>query len=72
LSQYRAKRAGWQIFVMYRHDCLPAGDIAMPQEMMRSFDSNYLEAGPLKRCDHRAAGQRRQRPHDAAAATGTN
>jgi len=54
LPQYRAKCAAGQIVPVYRHDCLPAGIIAMPQEMMRSLGSDHLEAGPLQRRDDRA------------------
>jgi hypothetical protein len=57
---------------MNGHDRLPAGVIAMPQKMMRSLDSNHLEAGPLQRRDNRAAGEGRQRSHEPAAATGTS
>jgi hypothetical protein len=59
---------------MYRHDCMPAGIIAVPQEVTRlppypspasggGIGRGHLEAGALQRRDDRAAGQRRQRPH---------
>jgi hypothetical protein len=44
----------------------------MPQEMMRSLRSNYLEASPFQHPDDRAAGQRRQHSHEVVAATGTS
>ena len=72
LPKYRAKCAGWQIFPMQRHDCLPAGIGTMPQEMMRSLSSNDLETSPLQRRNDSAAGQRRQCSHESVAATCTS
>jgi hypothetical protein len=57
---------------MYRQDCLTAVIGAMPQEMMRCLRSDHLEAGPFQRRDDGAPGQRRQRSHASAAATGTS
>jgi hypothetical protein len=45
LAQYCAKCARWKFVSMYRHYCLPAGIIPVPQEMMRPLGSDHLEAG---------------------------
>ena len=72
LAQYCAKCARWKFVSMYRHYCLPAGIITVPQEMMRPLGSDHLEAGPLQRRNDCAAGHGRQCPHACAAATGTS
>ena len=72
MAQYRAKRSGREIAPMNGHDCLAAGIIPLPQEMMRPLGSDHLKAGPLQGRDDVAARERRQRSDASALATGTS